>query len=107
MEARALDRAIVTLGDNHPSAIELSRPRMHWVASPGFAVEDWDPVPIAWFHENSILRSSGLAALENSRVAFREVLSSSQEQVVLCALSAGTAVTVLAEGTVPPGLRII
>ena len=53
---------------------------MHWVASPGFAVEDWDPVPIAWFHENSILRSSGLAALENSRVAFREVLSSSEKK---------------------------
>ena len=44
--------------------------------------------------------------MESAGVAYREVLLGSDERIVQAAVEAGTAVTVMAEGTVPPALKV-
>ena len=44
----------------------------------------------------------GLAAL-----AYREAICSANERVILSAVSSGTAVTVMAEGSIPEGLQVV
>ena len=106
IDARTLDLAIVTVLEDDPSAGQLCRSPLHWVASPDFALDCRQPVPVA-FQDSCCFRAPGLAALERCDIAYREALSSPDEHVVLAAVSAGSAITILAEVTVPQWLRII
>lgn len=105
IEARGLDLAIVTLPEPAPPAIRLSHPRMHWIASPEFAFDDREPVPIAWLSEGCFFRRTGLTALKERGVAFRELPAGSGERVVRAAVRSGAAVTVVPENAIPAGLR--
>ena len=107
IESRTLDLAVVTLPEEAPSAVELQRPQLHWVSAPGFALNSLLPVPVAWHRENCFLREAGIAALKEAGVAHREVLSSDDSRVIRAAVEAGTAVTILAEGTVPGSLSVM
>ena len=107
IEARTLDLAVVTLLQEAPSAVTLCRTQLYWVASPGFELAPRVPVPIAWHHENCFFRCAGAAALKDQGVAYREVLCSADTRVVRAAVEAGTAVTVMAEGTLSETLRAI
>ena len=104
--ARTLDLAIVTVLEVEPSARQLCRSPLHWVASPDFVLDSRQPVPVA-FQDSCCFRAPGLAALERSDIAYREALSSPDEHVVLAAVGAGSAITILTEITVPEWLRII
>ena len=108
IEARTLDLAVVTLPE-------------------GSAVGDdscAEPSSIGWWPQGSILllrcryQSLGTrtrvssealrpAALKDQGVPHREVLCSADTRVVQAAVEAGTAITVMAEGTVPETLRAI
>ena len=106
IDARTLDLAIVTLLEGDPTVGQLCRSRLHWVASPDFMIDGRQPIPVA-FQDECRFRAPGLAALERCEIAYREALSSPDEHVVLAAVSAGSAITILAEGTVPEWLKII
>ena len=103
----ALDLGIVIWRKESGPGTVLSRPRLHWVASPDFAPEEGAPLPIACFPEGCLLRETAFAALEDRDIAWREALCSPSEQVILDAVGAGTAITVMTEGTVPPGLKAL
>ena len=105
IEARALDLAIVTLPEPAPPAIRLSSPRMHWIAAPEFAFAEGEPVPIAWLSERCFFRRTGLTALKDHGVAFRELSAGSGERVVRAAVTSGAAVTVVPGNAIPAGLR--
>ena len=104
--ARTLDLAIVTVPEDDPSQGQLCRSPLHWVASPDFVLDSRHPVPVA-FQDSCCFRTPGLAALERCDIAYREALSSPDEHVVLAAVSAGSAITILPEVTIPQWLRII
>lgn len=105
IEAHKLDLAVLILPGNARSGLDLCRPNLQWVASPGFALDLRLPVPLVWYEKDSCFRASGTAALENSGISYREVLFGSDERVVQAAVEAGTAVTVMAEGTVRAPLK--
>ena len=104
IESRTLDLAVVTLLEEAPSAQELHRPQLHWVAAPELTVDPSIPVPVAWHRDKCFFRAAGIAALKGQGIAYREVLSSDDSRVIRAAVEAGTAVTVMAEGTVPKTL---
>lgn len=103
----ALDLGIVTWREKSGPGTVLSRPRLHWVSSPDFAPEETTPVPIACFPEGCQLRETALAALKDRNIAWRETLCSASEQVILDAVGAGAAITVMTEGTVPSALKAL
>ena len=103
----ALDLAVVTLREAAGAATPLSRPRLHWVAAPGFAFEDAAPLPIACFPEGAFLREAGVSALEERDLDWRVALSCASEDLILDVVGAGAAITVMTEGTVPADLRVV
>lgn len=107
LEEDALDLAIVMNFEKLPSALQLSRPRLRWVASPDFTIGDWDVLPIACHPEDSLLGIAARDALRSHGVAYREALRSANERVILSAVSTGTVITVMAEGSIPEGLRVV
>ncbi len=102
-----LDLGIVTRREAIEPGTVLSRPRLHWVASPDFAPEEGAPLPVACFPEGCVLRETAFAALEDGEIAWREALCSPSEQMILDAVGAGAAITVMTEGTVPAGLKAV
>ena len=107
IESRTLDLAVVTLPEEAASAVELQRPQLHWVSAPDVALDPSLPVPVAWHREKCFLRSAGIAALKDEGTSWHEVLSSDDSRVIRSAVEAGTAVTVMAEGTVPDSLVVM
>lgn len=107
IEARTLDLAVVTLLVEAPSALTLCRTPLHWVAASGFELAPPMPLPIAWHLDNCFFRSAAAAALQDQGVTYREVLCSADTRVVRAVVEAGTAVAVMAEGTVPEMLRVV
>lgn len=104
VQARRLDLAVVTLPAASPRATLLSQPQLVWVgASEGQAPHE-QPVPLAVYPEGCAFRSAALAALKEAGVAHRLALVSGSGQVIQGAVAAGTAITIMAEGTVPAGL---
>ena len=102
-----LDLAVVMTLEKLPSAMQLSRPRLQWVASPDFAIHDWRVLPLACYPDDRLLGAAAKHALRSCGVAYREAICSANERVILSAVSSGTAVTVMAEGSIPEGLRVV
>ena len=106
-EARSLDLAVVALPEEAPAAVVLSRPQLHWVCAPAFALDPSLPVPVAWNTDNCFLQAAAAAALEDRDIAYREVLRSADPRVVLAAVESEIGVTVMAEGTIPRSLSVM
>lgn len=106
-EARSLDLAVVALIEEASAAAVLSRPPLHWVCAPGFALDPSQPVPVAWNTDNCFLQAAAAAALDDRGIAYREVLRSADPRVVQAAVEAGMGVTVMAEGTIPRSLSVM
>lgn len=103
----ALDLAIVTSLEGIPSGTLLSRRRLQWVASRDFVFDDTAPLPVACFPEGCSLREAGLAGLDSRNIDWRLAICSPSEEVIRDAVSAGAAITVMTEGTIPGDLKAI
>ena len=107
IEGGTVDLAVVMSPDRLPAATQLSRPRMLWVGSPDFAVGDWDVLPVACHADDGWLGRAASKALQSQGVPYRVALSSANERVILGAVSSGTAIAAMVEGSIPEGLRAI
>jgi len=107
ISAGTLDLAIVILVEATTPAAVLSRPRLQWVAASRFVFADCRPVPVAFHPEGCLLREMGIAALQARNISWREALCTASDEVILDAVGAGTAITVMTERTIPAGLRAI
>ena len=106
IEEGALDLAVVVSPEKLPQATQLSRPRLRWVGSSDFAIDDWDVLPIACHPDDGWLGGAASKALQSRGVPYRVALSSANERVILGAVSSGTAIAVMVEGSIPDGLRV-
>ena len=106
IEEGALDLAVVVSPEKLPQATQLSRPRLRWVGSSDFAIDDWDVLPIACYPDDGWLGGAASKALQSRGVPYRVALSSANERVILGAVSSGTAIAVMVEGSIPDGLRV-
>lgn len=104
VEARNLDMAIITLPQAEPGATALREPSLLWVGAEEFRRPSGQPWPIAFYPEGCAFRAAATEALRSAAVAYRETLTSSSGQVILSAVRSGTAISVMAEGTLPPGI---
>lgn len=107
IDEESLDLAVVMTVDALPSAMQLSRPRLRWVAAPGFAINDWDVLPIACHPADHLLGAAARDALRSHGFAYREVLCSANERIIRSAVSSGTVLAVMPEGSMPEGLQVV
>ncbi len=107
LETRKLDLAIVTLPNQKSHATILSRPKLVWVASPDYVPDRTRPWPMAFYAEGCAFRTEAETALRKSGQPWREILTTASGEVIKSAVNSGTAITVMAEGTVPDGYVVL
>ena len=107
LESRKLDLAIVTLPNQKSHATLLSQPKLVWVAASDYVVDRKKPWPMAFYAEGCAFRAAAVAALKEHSQPYREVLTTASGEVIKSAISSGTAITVMAEGTVPLNFSIL
>lgn len=107
IDARTLDVAVVTLPAQGKSNHILAQPQLRWIAHPDYEHTANTPWPLALFPEGCEFRAAAVALLADKDILYREALVSPSGQVIQSAVSAGTAVSVMAEGTVPNPLSSI
>ncbi|WP_318913835.1 LysR substrate-binding domain-containing protein [Shinella zoogloeoides] len=103
LEYRKLDLAIVTLPNQKSHSTLLSQPKLVWVAAGDYVV----PWPMAFYAEGCAFRAAAVAALKKHGHADRKVLTTASGEVIKSAINSGPAITVMAEGTVPPAFSIL
>ena len=104
VDARSLDLAVVTLPAARPDATILSTPALEWVASPEYQPIESRPWPLAFHPEGCAFRQAAETVLTAHGMAYREALKRPSGQVIRSAVTAGTAITVMAAGTIPDDL---
>lgn len=106
VETGELELAVVAFSEPAPLATVLSRPHLHWVAQPGFEFDRHPVIPVAWYPEGCSFRAIGKQALDAHGIAYREILESQNAGAIERVVQAGAGISVMAEGTVPEGLRV-
>ena len=107
MREGTLDLALVALPENVPSAAHFGRSRLQWVAWSGFMFDERVPLPLACYPEGNFFRAISFAALDSRGITYRELLRSRSTEVIMSAVRAGMAITVMAEGTAPKDLEVV
>ena len=102
-----IDLAVVALLEEIPSALQLASPRLHWVAAPEFDLDRRSPIPVACSPGRDFFHIEGMTALRSRGIAFREALCSVSDEAIRAAVLAGTAITIMPEGAIPPELGVI
>ena len=107
LESRKLDLAIVTLPNQKSHSTLLSQPKLVWVSSSDYIIDRKKPWPMAFYAEGCAFRAAAVAALKEQGQPYREVLTTASGEVIKSAISSGTAITVMAEGTVPVNFSVM
>ncbi|WP_119167757.1 LysR substrate-binding domain-containing protein [Algihabitans albus] len=107
VEAGRLDLALLTRTPAMRDGEALRRERLVWCASPGSPALRAEPLPLALFPEGCLFRQLVAQAFDAEGRDWRVAYSSPSLTALAAAVSAGLAVTVLAESTVPSGLQIL
>ncbi|MBN9073784.1 MAG: LysR family transcriptional regulator [Rhizobiales bacterium] len=102
-----LDIALVTHNEEAaPSEIVRHEPLL-WVTSANHAVHEQTPLPVAFGRPNCIWRRAGTEVLERMGRDYRVLVSSFSATVIATAVLSGLAVSVLAECSLRPGMRVL
>jgi DNA-binding transcriptional LysR family regulator len=101
-----IDLAIVTDCGEIETEIVRQEPLL-WVASSSHQVEQEEVLPLALSKPPCIWRSAALEALSQTDRKYRILYTSGNAAAISAAVSAGLAVTVLAESALRPGLRVL
>nr|WP_067290247.1 LysR family transcriptional regulator [Marinobacterium profundum] len=112
VERGELDVAIVSGEPGYENEAMLWSERLVWSAPAGFQYEPQEPLPIALFEDNCIVRDLCLADLKRAKIAYQPVFTSPVMENIAAAVQAGLAVSLLPESTLrvirsrplPPGL---
>ncbi|HSH68748.1 MAG TPA: LysR substrate-binding domain-containing protein [Deferrisomatales bacterium] len=85
----------------------LRREPTLWVASAQHFAHEQDPVPLALFQEGCFFRGWAFRALDEANRSYRVAFASPSISGIHAAVSAGLAVTLLAQSVVPPEWRVL
>ena len=99
-----LDLAIVTTASPATGSELLSKQKLLWVTSGSSILAPQDAVPLAVFPEGCAFRERVIERLDRIGRDWRVVFSSSSGEAIRSAVSAGVAVTVMADNTIPQSL---
>ena len=104
--AGELDLAIVT--NCGEGAVEVIRHEpLLWVTSAQHAPEEQEVLPLALFKPPCLWRAAAIDALTETGRKFRVLYQSANSTAVGAAVSAGLAITALAESALRPGMRVL
>ena len=104
--AGELDLAIVT--NCGEGAVEVVRQEpLLWVASNQHGVEEEEVLPLALFKPPCMWRAAAIDSLTATGRKFRVLYQSANSAAVSAAVTAGLAVTALAESALRPGMRVL
>lgn len=107
VQHRQLDIALVTLASRPPNCCFEAELALDWVALPGAVPKPQLAVPIAAYPEGCVFRRAMIAALEAEQRPWFVQAQSRTHAGIIAAVRAGLAVTAMARGTTPTGLRVI
>lgn len=101
-----LDLAIVT--NRGEGAVEIVRREpLLWVTASQHVPEEEDVLPLALFKAPCQWRAAAIDALTEAGTPFRILYQSANSSALTAAVSAGLAVTALAESALRPGMRVL
>ena len=101
-----LDLAVITPPDGFKRGTLISRRQLIWCCSELFEFQPGLPLPVALYPQGCVYRQNTLETLERQGLDWRIIMSSESGRGVLAAVEAGLALTVMADGTVPPHLQL-
>ncbi|SNB65040.1 DNA-binding transcriptional regulator, LysR family [Arboricoccus pini] len=102
-----IDLALTTTHSIVPTAREVHRESVVWVAMPGHSPATARPLPLALFHRGCCFRAAALAALAEASITARIAYTSISLAGVVAAIETGSAIGVMMRSTVPSRLRIL
>jgi len=105
VQAGELDVALITRQPNRPAGKILRRERLVWAGSKQRLLHEDLPLPLALFPDGCVFRALALAALDASAIPWRIAYTSQSFAGGKIAVSGGLALTVMAQGMVPPEWR--
>lgn len=106
VDAGDLDIAVVTPHDGYQHGELITKRQLVWACSDGFSMPQDGAVPLAVYPEGCNFRQNAIDTLEQAGWPWRVVMSSASARGVLAAVEAGLALAIVAEGIVPPQLRL-
>lgn len=107
MRNDGLDLAIVTRTDRDGSSLVVRQEPLLWVTSNRAAVHEQDVVPLALARPPCVWRSAAIERMEAENRPYRVLYTSWSGAAVGAAVLAGLAVSVLAESSLRPGMRVL
>ncbi len=106
--ADGLDLAVVmSLPSDHDNGIILRHTQFVWAAAHTFVLPDNVPLPLAFAPMPCVHRKIGVEALNNTKIDWRIVFTSSSQQGLRAAVLAGLAITALPCDDLESGMAII
>jgi DNA-binding transcriptional LysR family regulator len=102
-----LDIALVTHNEEVAPSEIVRREPLLWVASANHNVHEQTPLPVAFGRPTCIWRRAGTDVLEQMGRDYRVLVSSFSAPVITAAVLSGLAVSVLAECSLRPGMRVL
>jgi DNA-binding transcriptional LysR family regulator len=107
VDAGRVDLALITQTPGLPGGPPLRREPLVWAIGDDDSVLEADPLPLALFPAGCLFRDLLGEALAAQGRSWRLAYVSRSLAAVTGAVAAGLAATVLAAGSVPPGLRVV
>lgn len=102
-----LDIALVTHNDDAAPSEIVRREPLLWVTSANHNVHEQTPLPVAFGKPTCLWRRTGVEVLEQMGRDYRVLISSFSATVITAAVLSGLAVSVLAECSLRPGMRVL
>lgn len=102
-----LDIALVTHNEEVAPSEIVRREPLLWVTSANHSIHDQTPLPVAFGRPTCIWRRAGTDVLEQMGREYRVLISSFSATVINAAVLSGLAVSVLAECSLRPGMRVL
>lgn len=105
--AGSLDLAIITLCSGAVDAQIIRQEQLYWVASQRSSVYEETPLPLALAGVTCAWRKAAVEALEVQGRPHRVLYASQNSTAICAAVLAGLAVSVSAESSLRPGMRVL
>lgn len=100
-----LDLALVTRHPEEKDGELMRREPLHWITSADNSPHTSDPLPLALFPDGHVCRDIALRTLADTHRTWKVLFASGNIAAIRAAVSAGLAVAVAEESTVPAGAR--
>ena len=107
LDSGKLDLVLATHPVSDIAGQVIRREPLHWVAVPGFAHDEAEPLPLILYQQGCVCREIALRALDSMEVAWRVAYSTRSIALIQNAVASGSGVTVMEASTIPDDFEIL